>query len=137
MINNTDLHQALHKHAKNALPGIQFVPNGQEYTPNPSIEYVEGKVLNGVTNITIDPNGADTANGIYQLLVHTPLQGASFYRNSEICDIIRAAFPKGYQAAIEKDGQRVTINNVDVSQLMKDDTHQMRAVSVYYRVIGL
>lgn len=138
MINNTDLTIALHRYAKNALAstGVKFVPQGEDYTPSATKPYMLAKVLNGQTSITLDPNGKDKANGIYQINVYTPLANENFNDNSELCDDVVAIFPKGLQAGIAWNNQKVSINQVSVSQLMKYDTHHMRAVSIYYHVIA-
>lgn len=133
-INKFDVKKALLDHLMDNAQGIEVIPEGSNIQPKTDKNYLREQTRFGVNEITIDPNGKDNLNGIYQIDVCTPIKQQDFY-NIGKCDLIIDSFGKGRSAGISHDGQVIEIQNIDISAMDKDDTHIIHYISVTFRAV--
>lgn len=112
---------------------IKVVRNGEAYEPKATDTYIEQKRVGDKTSINL--SGSDVQRGIYQINVCAPInEGELSLLNKAVA--IKQLFGKGISAGIAHNGQKVSIQNIDVAGLIKTDTHYKQPLSVYYTVIG-
>lgn len=133
-INKFDVKKALLDHLMDNAQGIEVIPEGSNIQPKTDKNYLREQTRFGVNEITIDPNGKDNLNGIYQIDVCTPIKQQDFY-NIGKCDLIIDSFGKGRSAGISHDGQVIEIQNIDISAMDKDETHIIHYISVTFRAV--
>lgn len=137
MISQVNLNIALNKHLKTLAGSTPIVTDGRPYEPNNNT-YIRAMVMNGDTEITLSPNDTERQRGIYQINIYTPLSAVATAPNGNatLTDTIKAGWTKGLTANVANGGQKVIINQVNVSPVMQNDTHQFRVLSVYFDVIA-
>lgn len=137
MISQTNLNIALNKHLKTLTGSTPIVTDGKPYDPN-GATYIRAMTMTGDTEITLSQGDSERQRGIYQINIYTPLSAVATAPNGNatLTDTIKAGWAKGLTAGVVHGGQKVIINQVSVSPVMQNDTHQFRVLSVYFDVIA-
>lgn len=134
MINKFSVAKALYDFL-NANTSLTIAVQGVDFTPEPDEFYLREMVLYGDTNINVGGVGSDNMRGIYQIDVCTPISQGK-WNNLNICNTISALFTNGLSAGISHNSQPISIQQVDLSQMRKDETHIIHSLSVTFRVVG-
>lgn len=133
MIDKFALAKALYD-TLNAGTALPIATQGASFAPTPTETYLKEHVMFGDTAINVGGVGSDNMRGIYQIDVCTPISQGK-WANLKTCDTLAELFGKGLSAGIAHSGQPVSIQQIDISSMRKDDTHIIHSLSVVFRVV--
>lgn len=135
-ISRFDVKKALVDHILANPLGLPVIVEGGTEQSTPDADHLKEHCLWGPTNITIDPDGRDNVEAIYQIDVNTEIAKGNFY-NASLVDQISDYFGKGRSAGIEHNGQVIEVQRIETSSMSKNDanTHIVCFISVYFRAV--
>lgn len=136
MIDRFNLRKAFHDYLKSNLKaGFEYTNSVSNYTPRPTVPYVDIGITLGQPSITLSNGDQENALGFCQIDVRTP-HSFNWFGHEDCVDYYTQLFDKGPDTVAKIDGQTTTINAVTTSNSVKDESHFLTSITVSFRVIG-
>ena len=139
MINEYAVDKALLNVARQIETDTDFVVaiDGGNYEAAVDETYFKEKVIRAVYDRPISQKSSERQQGIYQLIVCTPISKRKLYHQQQV-DLLKPYFPIGLQAGIEFNGQKISVTRTEQSSMFynEQNTHMQTAFQVRYNVFG-